>query len=258
MYSPPAGQGGRRKQSRIVINVDDGAKKKGARVGGRGFFSRIGRGGRTLSVGGLVLLALLLVALVGGLVWWQGHKRGPSYSLALLVDAARRDDAQTVDQLLDHDRVAQSLAPQVIDQALATVGGMGSLPAPRRQIEAALPNLLAGMREQVRAEMMNGIKEAASRGRAGSVPFFVLALLPRLMGSVSEEGDAATVSIDKGENRTTELSMKREGDRWRVVGVKDDQLAAGIAARIVQGLASPAPSAPAPQATPRRRRAEQR
>ena len=257
MYSPPAGQGGRRKQSRIVINVDDGAKKKGAPGGGRGFFGRIGRGGRALSVGGLVLLALLLVALVGGLVWWQGYKRSPSYSLALLVDAARRDDAQTVDGSIDSDQVAQSLAPQVIDHALASVGGMGSLPAPRRQIEAALPNLLGGMREQVRAEIMNGIKEATSRGRAGQMPFFVLALLPRLLGSIREEGDAATVLVSKGDGRSTELSMKREGERWRVVGVKDDELAAGIAARIVKGLAPSTPAAPPPQATPRRRRAGQ-
>src|SRR3712207_8127247 len=56
-------------------------------------------------------------------------------SLALLVDAARRDDPQTFEQLVDTDRVAQSLAPQVIDQALASVGGKGALPAPRRQIE---------------------------------------------------------------------------------------------------------------------------
>ena len=257
MYSPPAGQGGRRKQSRIVINVEDDAKKKGARGGGRGFFGRIGRGGRALSVASLVVLGLLLLALVAGLFWWQSHKRSPSYSLALLVDAARRDDAQTFDQLLDGERVAQSLAPQVTEQALASVGGRGALPAPRRQIEAALPNLLAGMREQVRAEMSNGVKAAASRGRAENMPFFVLALMPSLLGSVKEEGDAATVLIDKGDNRATELSMKREGERWRVVGVKDEELASGIASRIVAGLPAQPPAA-APQPTPRRRREGQR
>ncbi|HEV2765994.1 MAG TPA: DUF2939 domain-containing protein [Pyrinomonadaceae bacterium] len=257
MYSPPAGQGGRRKQSRIVINVDDGKQKSAARGGGRGFFQRIGRGGRALSVGALVVLGLLLLAFIAGLVWWQSYKRGPAYTLALLVDAARRDDAQAFEQLVDTDRVAQSLAPQVIDQALASVGGRGALPAPRRQIEAALPNLLAGMRDQVRAEMSNGVKAAASQGRAENMPFFMLALMPSLLGGVTEQGDDATVRIDKGDNRAAELSMKREGERWRVVGLKDDELAAGIASRIVGGL-SAQPPAPAPQPTPRRRRAGQR
>ena len=256
MYSPPAGQGGRRKQSRIVINVDDRAKKQGA---GRAVFRRMGRGGRLLSVAGLAALVLLLVLLVVGLVWWQSYKKGPSYSLALLVDAARRDDGATVEQLLDGDRVAQSLAPQVLDKALASAGGMGSLPAPRRQIEAALPNLLSGMREQVRAEVAGGVKEAAAQSRAGSMPFFLLALMMPFTTDIVPQGpDTATVALTKGENRTTELTLKQEGERWRVVGIRDDELAAGIAARVVGGLSAPTAAPPPRPQNGTRRRTQQR
>jgi hypothetical protein len=45
--------------------------------------------------------------------------------------------------------------------------------------------------------------------------------------------------------------MHREGDRWRVVTVKDERLAADIAARLASSLPAPAP---APQPQPPRRK----
>ncbi|MGH9901277.1 MAG: DUF2939 domain-containing protein [Pyrinomonadaceae bacterium] len=237
MYSPSSGEGGRPKQSRIVIDVDSlqrqGARNKGLR--------RLGRGGRILSVAGLIVVAALLVAGIGGYLWWQSYKKSPAYSLALLIDAARRDDSQAVEQLVDTDSVAQSLAPQVIDKALASVGGRGTLPAPRRQIEAVLPQLMPYARDQIRAEIAHGVKEATAE-RGGDMPFFLLALaVPRLLEGVKEEGDSATVVFKVGE-RPVELSMRRGDERWKVVGIKDEQLAANIAARVVGSL----PSQPGP------------
>lgn len=250
MYSPPAGESGRRQQSRIVINVDDGRKKKGA----GGPFRRMGRGGRMLSAAGLAALVALAVALAVGFFWWQSYKRGPSYSLALLVDAARRDDAAAVEQLIDADGVAMSLRQQVTDKALASVGGLGTVAAPQRQVEAALPNLLAGMREQVRDEVSRGVKEAAAQSRAGDLPFFLLAPLVPLTTDITTQGeDAATVVLPKGDNRTTELTLKRDGERWRVSGIKDDELAASVAARVAGALAQPPPAAPSQQQGTRRR-----
>jgi hypothetical protein len=45
--------------------------------------------------------------------------------------------------------------------------------------------------------------------------------------------------------------MKREGDRWRVVNVKDDRLASDIAARLATSIPANAPAPPQPQ--PRRK-----
>jgi hypothetical protein len=58
------------------------------------------------------------------------------------------------------------------------------------------------------------------------------------------------VKLNAGE-RPVELSMRRDGERWKVVTVKDPQLASEIAARLAASL----PAAPPPQQQnqPRRR-----
>ena len=77
--------GGRR--SRIVIDVaraqGEAQKKKD---GG------LGRVRRYLSLTALILIGVLLVLLVSGYAWWRSFEKSPAYSLALLVDAAQRDD----------------------------------------------------------------------------------------------------------------------------------------------------------------------
>jgi hypothetical protein len=232
MYSPPAGEGGRRKQSRIVVNVDDIERQRARARAARGQFSkRLGRGGRILSLAGLAVLGLLLLVALAGYLWYQSYKKSPAYSLALVVDAARRDDTEKINELVDADRVAQSLAPQVVNKAMASVGGMGTLAAPRKQIESALPILLPGLREQMRTEIARGVKEVGAK--TGDVPFPLLALgVSRACEEIKEEGDAATVVFKAGE-RPVELTMQRAADRWKIVGIKDEELAANLATRVI-------------------------
>jgi hypothetical protein len=250
MYSPAQGGGGRPKQSRIVINVDE-AKQKGTRGGGvrRPLSGRR----RTLAVVGLVIVGALLVALIGSFLWWQSYKKSPGYSLALLAEAAGRDDTQAVEQLLDTERVAQSLAPQVLDKAMASAGGMGALAAPRKQIEAALPNLLPALHDQVRGELVRGVKEASAK--SGKIPFFLKAVgMSRMWDSLKEEGDTALIVFKHADNTApTELTMQRDGDHWKVVGLKDEQLATGIAARVVSSLAAQPVSNRPPENNKRRK-----
>ena len=109
MSSHPAGGGGGRPKSRIVIDVDKVA------ADAKGRTRRGGRARKALGVGALVTLGLLAAAAVGGYLWWRSYQKGPEYSLALLVDAARRDDLRAVDEMVDSDRVADGLAPQVVE-----------------------------------------------------------------------------------------------------------------------------------------------
>lgn len=252
-------QGGRRKQSRIVIDVDRMQQEAAAR--GRG---RAGRGRRrALSIVGLVFLVVIVGLVLGGYLWWQSYKKGPGYSLALLVDAAQRNDVPAVEQLIDMDAVARSLAPQVVDRALASVGGAGTLPAPRRQIEAALPNLLPYARDQVRTAIAESVKQVASK-TGGRLPFPLLALaVPRTWESIKdgdERGEGRdvlkTVAFKMGERPVT-LTLQQSGDRWKVVGVRDEQLASDIAARVIGGL-STNPDAARQLENQRRRPARQR
>ncbi len=232
---------GRGRKSRIVIDVARAQAEAKARRGGPGSRRR-----RILSIAALTVLGLVLVVLVGGYAWWQSYKKGPAYSLALLVDAAQREDVPGVEALIDSDRVAQGFIPQVIEKL--TVGG-GPIPTlPRGAVTAALPQLLPRVRETMREEIARAVKGFAE-GAGGEKPFVLLALGVPRVAEIKEEGDAANVTFKAGE-RPVELSMQRDGERWKVVAVKDDEMATGIAAR----LASSVPAIQTQQQQPPTRR----
>lgn len=238
---------GRGRKSRIVIDVDRAqaeARGRGARRGGRA--------GRLLSVTGLVIIGVVLALLVGSYVWWQGFRESPPYSLALLLDASQRDDAQAVESLIDADQIAQGFVPQVVE----SLGGPGSAlpPQARASLTNVLPTLLPRVRETMRDEIARALK-GASQNESSRMPFFAKALGVRQMATVNERGDDATVNFKVGE-RPIELAMRRDGERWKVVTVKDPQLATEIAARLAASLPT-TPQGPQPQQPARRRGARQ-
>lgn len=233
--------GGGRK-SRIVIDVERvraEAQRKRQR--------RFGRAGRFLSVTGLIVIGVVLVLLVGTYAWWQSYKKSPAYSAALLLDAAQHDDVQTVETLIDADQIAQGFVPQVID---SLAGANTALPPQARaSLTSALPLLLPRVRETMRDEIARVLK-GMSKDDSSRLPFFVKALGVRQAATVEERGDAATLVLKAGD-RPVELSMRRDGERWKVITVKDPQLAGEIAARLASSL--PAATQPAPPRKPERR-----
>ncbi|HEV7892306.1 MAG TPA: hypothetical protein VGP08_16790 [Pyrinomonadaceae bacterium] len=231
--------GGRR--SRIVIDVaraQGEARKKSWRA------SRVGR---YLSLTALIIVGVVVVLLVSGYAWWRGFERSPAYSLALLVDAAQRDDKQAVESLIDADQIAQGFIPQVVEK----LAGAGSqlTPQARAQLNTVMPQLIPRVRETMRDEIASNLKELRG-GDTSSTPFIVKALGVRGLTDVKEQGDTAAVAV-KSDARALDLTMKREGDRWRVVNVKDDKLATDIAARLATSIPANAP-APSPS-QPRRK-----
>ena len=231
------------RKSRIVIDVErvraEAAQKRRA--------GRFGRFGRALGVTGLIVVGLLLVLLVGSYAWWQSFKKSPPYSLALLLDAAQHDDVKGVETLIDADQIAQGFVPQVVDN-LAGAGSPIS-PQARATLTATLPALLPRVRETMRDEIARSLK-GVGQGDSSQMPFFVKALGVRQMTDVNERDDVADVKLKAGE-RQVDLSMRRDGERWKVVTVKDPQLASEIAARLAASL--PAAPPPQPQNQPRRR-----
>lgn len=244
MSTPRAGESTPKPRSRIVIDVDKAkhsAHKTGRGAGGGR------RARRVLSLAGIVVAVLLVALLAGGYAWWQSYKRSPTYTLALLVDAAQRDDTQTVEQLLDTNQVAQSFIPQVMAQLAGGEGG--AMPtAEQRQVEAALPFVLP----QARDEIIRRVKEFATRS-GGRMPFVILAIgVPRMVDDIKTQGDAATVSF-KASDRPIELSMQRNGERWKLVGIKSDALAADLAGYVRANMPARAPDNGA-RRPPRQRR----
>jgi hypothetical protein len=236
MTQPPRGR-----RSRIVIDLSR-AQEEARRRKRRGFLGRLGR---YVSVTALVVIILVLVALAGSYFWWRGFEKSPAYSLALLVDAAQRDDKQAVDSLVDTDQVAQGFIPQVVDKLTAPNSPVP--PQARASLPAVIPQLLPRVREGVRDEIEQDAK-ALSKGRTS---FLLNALAIKTAADVKEQGDRATVAVKAGD-RPVELTMARDGERWKLITVKDDQVASDIAARLASSVpTSPQPLLPPPP--PRRR-----
>jgi hypothetical protein len=238
MSAPTTGRGGK---SRIVIDVDKFQQKRPSA-------RRAGRGMRIFKIVALAIAGALLVAAVGGYIWWRSFRESPEYSLALLVDAAQQNDLPEVERIIDSDRVTEGLVPLVIEKLTgnASMGAAAASVAP--QIGAAAPQLHARVREVVREEVAREVKAFSEKTGDQRVPFVLLALGLKQMAEVKEEGDAANISLS-AEGHAMELGMARNGDRWKVVSIKNDALTSAITARITPNvpaiIAQPTPTPPA-------------
>ncbi|HWT00420.1 MAG TPA: DUF2939 domain-containing protein [Pyrinomonadaceae bacterium] len=220
-----------KQRSRIVISLD--RAREMMHMGSPGHHPHGGGFPRRRRKWPIITGGILLLLVIGGIIFWQVYKTKPSYSLALVVDAAQRNDAAAFDQVVDTNAVVQSFAPQVVEQALGRLG-TALTPELRRRVEALVPTLLPTVTENVRAQVMQEVRELTDR--AAGKPFFLMALYIPFIVDVEREGDAATVRAKKGE-RTLELLMQRTPERrWKVVGVKDETLARRIVDDITKYL----------------------
>jgi hypothetical protein len=182
--------------------------------------------------------ALLVAAAIGFFFWWRSYKTGPAYSLALLVDAAQRGDTAGIDEIVDTKRVVENFAPQVTEQAVGRLG-TALTPALRKQVETLVPKLLPRVQQMVHDEAIQKVKEIGAR--AEGKPFFLIALsIPYIM-DITEDGDTAKAVATQNE-RNIELTMQRNGERWKIVGLRDEALAK----RIVDNIARDLPAIGAP------------
>lgn len=232
------------RRSRIVVNLDDPNTPAMPQAGGGNNIPRARRtgGSRLLKVLGalaLVIVAVIAAVGVGGYVWWSSFRKTPAYSLALIADAALKNDQAVLDQMIDTDAVAQNFVPQVADKALAnTPGGLGNLAAPalRERLDKAMPQILPTIRQTVRDEISKNARELAARG--ANVPFPLLALGVRAAaGDIKQQDDKAFTKLNIA-GRQVELGMQQNGERWRIVQVKDDELANRLAQQVQQNLPS--------------------
>jgi len=219
------------KRSRIVISLER-ALHGGAPQGQPVYGAPVRRRKWPIVLG--IIGAILVGLVLGGFFYWQHYKTKPAYSLALALDAAQRSDAAAFDQVFDTDKVVQSFAPQMIDEAKGRFGN-ALTPAMQQRVEALIPTLLPQIRESVRGEVMKHVREATAR--AEGKPFFLVALFLPYYVDIKQQGDTATISA-KANDRDIELTMQRNEKRWKVVGVKDPALAK----RLVDDVAKELPA----------------
>jgi Cu/Ag efflux pump CusA len=220
------------KRSRIVVNLDR-AQMQPSPQGPQPGQPLYGGGRKKRRKWPLVLGMILLLLVVGGFIFWQIYKTRPSYSLALLVDAAQRNDAAAFDSVVDTGKVVESFAPQVIDEATGRLG-TALTPQMRERIATLVPTLIPNVAANLRGEVMQRVREKTTR--AEGKPFFLIALLMPFIVEIKQEGDTATVTAKSGE-RNLELTMQRTPEkRWKVVMVKDEALAKRIVDDIAKYL----------------------
>ncbi len=192
------------------------------------------RRGRTGKILGIMAAVVGAVLLIGGLSVWlyfESLKDEPQYSLALLVDAAKRDDQETINEVIDINAVVDDFMPQIVGKAVEMYGRNVPQPIIDRMSRLAEP-LMPAIKDRARSQLARVIRDRTER--YGRVPFFMMVVGAERYLVIENAGETATVRGKTSER--LELKMRKVGDRWKVVGINDDQLATDIARTIGQQL----------------------
>jgi hypothetical protein len=201
------------------------------------------RRSRTRKVALIILGSLIAIALLGGTgfyLYWQSLKSTPQYSLALIVDAAKRDDQATVNRLVNIDAVVDDFLPQITGKAVELYG-RGLPQSVIQQVARVAAPVMPAIKDRAREELPAAIKQKTSE--FGYVPFEAMVLGAGQYLDIKVNGDSATVKSLVPE-QDFEVEMKRSGTEWKIVAVKDDKLATNIAQRVGQEIIAIAANGP--------------
>lgn len=215
------------KRNRIVIDLNQPAGAGAARPGRR----RSSRLGRVLAIIGVVLVLFVVAIAAGGYFWWQHYKAQPAYTLALLVDAAQRNDNQEMDRILDIDKIAESFVTDV--RARLTGSSVLNSLVPS-QVDQLAANLTPQLKETLREVLPGEIQRitAPAKGK----PFILIALSVPYFADVKQNGATATADL-KSKDEPIQLSMEQQGgSSWRIQSIKDDRITGIIADAAQKGL----------------------
>ncbi|MFM9903580.1 MAG: hypothetical protein ACKVQJ_03290 [Pyrinomonadaceae bacterium] len=179
-----------------------------------------------------VLVGLILIGAIASYFYWQSLKNTPQYSLALLIDAAKRDDLKAVDSLVNVDAVVDDLIPQITGKA-AELYGRGLPPQVIAKMTSVAAPILPAVKDRARAELPRLIRDRMER--FPNMPFAVMVVGVDRYMDIKVSGDTAIVR-SKLPERPLEMKMRRNGVGWQIVGVKDDELATNIARAIGQQI----------------------
>jgi hypothetical protein len=208
-----------------------------------GGYTRPARRGRFKKIVMIVLGSLFAIALVAGTgfyFYWQSLKSTPQYSLALIVDAAKRNDQTTVNRLVDIDAVVDDFLPQITNKAVELYG-RGLPPTILKQVAQVAAPVMPAVKDRAREELPGAIRQKTAE--FGFVPFEAMVLGAERYLDIKIDGDSATVKSLVPE-QDFEVRMKRDGSEWKIVAVKDDKLATNIAQRVGQEIIAIAANGP--------------
>ena len=203
------------RHQRLVIPFDQRKVSKGSRIAPS---PKKSRWPTILAILVFVLLLVVVLIAAGTFFWWRHYQTTPAYSLALLVDAAQRNDMAEIDQLVDMDKIISNLSATASDKAAARYGPTLN-PTMRQRVSALVTVLLPRLKQSIRAELSTRMREIQTEQK----PFIVLALSLPYLVNITNDGDNARITATV-QDRPVELTMQRSEERWKVSAIKDEQL----------------------------------
>ena len=214
-------------RKRIVINLDAREGQPSKTPG-----ARRGRWRRILGVLFGLFVVVLVVALIGGFLWWRHYQTTPVYTLTLLADAAQRNDVTEFQKRIDDEEIAKNMVA-TISQKAASRYGVAISSSIQQQIDSVVPSLLPRMKQTIHDEVVKEIKQFSSASEPRSF-IFLLVTVPSLV-KVTTEGDTAKATTAVSD-RTIEFTMKRDAERWKVTEFKDDVVVQRIVDSVMKEL----------------------
>ena len=216
-------------RQRIVINLDEQATAKA-----KPLKRKRRRWPRVLAVLVLLVVIGVVAAGVGGFFLWRHYQSTPTYTLALMLDAAQSNDVAEFQKRIDDEEIAKNIAARVNQKAAARYGYALNSTIQQR-IDSAMPSLLPRVKQTVQDEFFNAMKAFAAAPEKRS--FITILGAVRSLLTITEEGDSANAKgAMAGHN--IEMTMRRDGNGWKVIDVKDD----AIVQRIVDGVMKDLPA----------------
>lgn len=192
------------------------------------------RSKRPFIIAAAIMAAFLGAGALAGFMYYQSFTGTPQYSLALLIDAAKRNDEAKVASLIDIDRIVDDFVPQVTEQAI-DMYGRGHPPSVLSKVQDIAKPLLPAVKDRARSELPRVIRDRTER--FGYVPFSAMVLGADQYLDIKVSGNTASV-VSKLPDHPLHIEMQREGELWRITGVTDENLATEIARKIGQEIIS--------------------
>lgn len=215
--------------NRIVVNLE--APPQNGRTP-RASQRRRRRWPKVLAILGVVILVLVVVVAVAGFVSWRYYQSTPTYTLALMIDAAQRNDMAEVEKRIDDEAIAKNMAAGISQKAAGRYG-LALNSSIQQKIDGAMPALMPRLKQTIHDEVAKELKAFASTSEPK--PFILLLVaIPSLM-TITTEGDAAKATTTVG-GRTIELAMQRDAERWKVTEFKDDVVVQRIVDSVMKEL----------------------
>lgn len=207
------------KRNRIVINMDSPAPPR-----------KRGRLARVLLIVAVVLILIAGGLGVGGYFWWRNFQGGPAYSLAVLVDAVQRNDAATVDRMLDTDKISADFVAQVREKTAGSSLAASLWPSQADAVNAAVS---AKLKETIHDQLTNELRELTDVAKGK--PLFIVALAVPYFADIKQENQTASATVNI-KNEVIKINLQNADNRWRIVAVQDEKLAKLVADAVVKSL----------------------